>query len=67
LDLNYDYKEEEKNPHPNPGFKHDLPAPQEGTLDASIEKATRAAVTLVRDYLESFSQSVAEHYYPAQH
>jgi len=65
LDRNPDYKEEEKNP--SPGFKHDLPAPQEGTLDASIEKATRAAVTLVRDYLESFSQSVAEHYYPAQH
>ena len=44
------------------GFKHDLPAPQAGTLDAAIEKATRAAVRGIRDYLESFSQNTAEHF-----
>lgn len=37
-----------------PNF-HVLPAPQNGTLDAAIEKATRAAVTMVRIQLENFS------------
>ena len=45
------------------GFKHDLPAPQAGTLDAAIEKATRAAVRGIRDYLEDFSQRAADKYY----
>jgi len=38
-------------PEKKPGFKHDLPAPQEGSLDAAIEKATRAAVVVVKDKL----------------
>ena len=53
-------EEQEKKPT---GFKHDLPAPQTGTLDAAIEKATRAAVRGIRDYLEDFSQRAADKYY----
>ena len=56
---NNSYNETDKE---SAGFKHDLPAPQEGTLDAAIEKATRAAVRSIRDYLETFSQDTAEHF-----
>ena len=53
-------KKQERKPA---GFKHDLPAPQAGSLDAPIEKATRAAVRSIRDYLEDFSQRAADKYY----
>lgn len=40
---------------------HVLPAPKDGTLDQAIEKATRVAVTMVRTYLDDFSENMA-HY-----
>jgi len=43
--------EHHEEPEKKSGFKHDLPAPQEGSLDAAIEKATRAAVVVVKDKL----------------
>jgi len=44
------------------GDFHVLPAPQDGTLDAAIEKATRVGVSMVRQYLDSFSESMARSY-----
>ena len=41
---------------------HVLPAPKDGTLDAAIEKATRAAVTLVRNKLENFAHTMSFNY-----
>jgi len=49
-------------PEPEPAFQHNLPAPQDRTLDAAIEKATRAYVTGIRNFLESFAQDTAYHY-----
>jgi hypothetical protein len=40
---------------------HVLPAPKEGTLDRAIENATRVAVTMVRTYLDDFSENMG-HY-----
>jgi len=44
------------------GDFHVLPAPQDGTLDAAIEKATRVGVSMVRQYLDSFSENMARSY-----
>ena len=44
-------------PSDEPNF-HVLPAPKEGTLDAAIEMATRAAVTMVRTQLENISYNM---------
>ena len=40
---------------------HVLPVPKDGSLDRSIEKATRVAVAMVRTYLEDWSDNMA-HY-----
>jgi ABC-type Zn2+ transport system substrate-binding protein/surface adhesin len=40
---------------------HVLPAPKDGTLERSIEKATRVALVMVRTYLDDFSNNMA-HY-----
>jgi ABC-type Zn2+ transport system substrate-binding protein/surface adhesin len=40
---------------------HVLPAPKDGSLDRSIEKATRVALVMVRTYLEDWSDNMA-HY-----
>ena len=50
-----------KNHDHKPDF-HVLPPPKDGTLDAAIEKATRAAVTMVRQQLENFSYSMSFDY-----
>jgi len=67
--VNWEYEKPEPEPEKSSdepkkesGFHHDLPAPQDGTLDAAIEKATRAAVTSIRNFLESFAQDTANHY-----
>jgi len=47
------------------GDEHDfhvLPPPKNGTLDASIEKATRVAVTMVRNQLNQFADYMGREY-----
>merc|ERR1719510_721538 len=40
---------------------HVIPPPKDGTLEASIEKATRVGVVMVREYLDYFSTSMGQH------
>jgi len=41
---------------------HVLPPPQDGTLDAAIERAARVGVSMVRQYLDAWSWSMAHPY-----
>jgi hypothetical protein len=41
---------------------HVLPPPRSGTLDQAIEKATRVGVTMIRTYLEDFSENMGAMY-----
>jgi hypothetical protein len=40
---------------------HVLPPPKSGTLDQAIEKATRVTVTMVRTFLEDFSDNMGKY------
>jgi hypothetical protein len=53
-----DHSDEEPD---EPDF-HVLPAPKNGSLDAAIEKATRVAVTMVRNQLNMFSEYMGREY-----
>jgi hypothetical protein len=41
------------------GDFHVLPAPKSGTLGRAIEKATRVGVTMIRTFLEDFSENMS--------
>jgi len=65
LDKNPNYKDEDKSDDDHESDDEDdfhvLPAPKDGTLDQAIEKATRVAVTMVRTYLDHFSENMGQY------